>query len=158
MTELKDAILKRRFFRSKTAFIAQKGFIKWFCFRFTLTFEKHLFKYGPPKASFCLLVLSNKQFCRKIIHISGIWAGIIGVEGEPADHLTSTTDQLSILVHHPDFGNEDALWYKDMKARICQSGTLLYFWNAKTIEMFYEDTNQISLTIVQFSTMGTMKS
>ena len=56
---------------------------------------QYFFKNGPSPASFCIFLLIlvhfNVNFYRKIADYSGIRTRIVGVEGECADHLTSTT-------------------------------------------------------------------
>ena len=53
------------------------------------------FLSGPAPASFCLFsFFSHTNFTEKTVGIRGIQTRIIGVEGEHADHLTTTTAQL----------------------------------------------------------------
>ena len=54
----------------------------------------YFFKLGQPRPLFCLfLFFSNSNFTVKSIGFSGIRTRIISVEGEHADHLTTTTAQ-----------------------------------------------------------------
>ena len=47
---------------------------------------------GQPWPLFYLfLFFSNTNFTEKTVDVSGIQTRIIGLEGEPADHLTTTT-------------------------------------------------------------------
>ena len=49
-------------------------------------------KNGPNPASFCLFsFFSNTNFTEKTVVVSGIQTRIVGLEGEPVDHLTTTT-------------------------------------------------------------------
>ena len=50
-------------------------------------------KNGPTPASFCLFSFFSITILQKIVDLSGIWTRIVGVEGEHADHLTTTTDR-----------------------------------------------------------------
>ena len=49
------------------------------------------FLNGPTPASFCFFYLFKHKFYRKTIGFSGILLRFDGVEGEHADHLTTTT-------------------------------------------------------------------
>ena len=54
--------------------------------------NKNKQKEGPTPTSFCLFsFLFRQQFYRKILDFSGIWTWIVGVEGEHANHFTTTT-------------------------------------------------------------------
>ena len=56
------------------------------------TSDYFFLKNGPTPASFLFIfVLFNNNFYRKIVDLSGIRTRIVGVEGEHADHLTTTT-------------------------------------------------------------------
>ena len=46
---------------------------------------------GQPHLFLYIFVLFKQKFYRKIVDVSGIWTWIMGVEGEHADHLTTTT-------------------------------------------------------------------
>ena len=48
---------------------------------------------GQPRPLFVYFRSFQEQFYRKIVDLSGIWTRIVGVEGEHADHLTTTTAQ-----------------------------------------------------------------
>ena len=51
-------------------------------------------KSGPTPASFLFIfVLFKHNYSEKIVGFSGIQTRIVGVEGEHADHLTTTTAQ-----------------------------------------------------------------
>ena len=50
-------------------------------------------KMGQPRPLLFIFVLFNNNFMRKFIDLSGIRTRIVGVEGEHADHLTTTTAQ-----------------------------------------------------------------
>ena len=51
-------------------------------------------KNGPATASFCLFsFFSNTNFTEKTVGFSGIQTRIVGVEGDHAEHLTTTTAQ-----------------------------------------------------------------
>ena len=55
---------------------------------FQLSFKKN----GPTPASFLFIfVLFKHNLYRKTVGVSGIRTRIVGVEGEHADHLTTTT-------------------------------------------------------------------
>ena len=58
------------------------------------------FKKWANPASFCFFVLLKHKFYRKkTVVVSGIRTRIVGVEGEHADHLTTTTAQVSTKVN-----------------------------------------------------------
>ena len=57
-----------------------------------------IFKYGPSPAYFCLFSFFSNNLQNKTVDFSGIWSRIVGTEGEPADHLTTTTGLFLILV------------------------------------------------------------
>ena len=46
---------------------------------------------GQPRPLFVYFRAFQQQFYRKIVDLSGIRTRIVGVEGEHADHLTTTT-------------------------------------------------------------------
>ena len=46
---------------------------------------------GQPRPFFCLFSLFQKQILQKAVCFSGIRTRIVGIEGEHADHLTTTT-------------------------------------------------------------------
>ena len=48
---------------------------------------------GQPRPLFVYFRSFQKQFYRKIVDLSGIRTRIVRVEGEHADHLTTTTAQ-----------------------------------------------------------------
>ena len=50
-------------------------------------------KSGPTPAPFCLFSYISNTILQKNSRLSGIWTRIVGVEGEHADHLTTTTAQ-----------------------------------------------------------------
>ena len=52
---------------------------------------------GQPGAYLVYLRSFQQQFYRKIVYFSWIWTLIVKVEGEHADHLTHTTDQVGIV-------------------------------------------------------------
>ena len=55
-------------------------------------------KNGPTPASFCLfLFFSNTIFTEKTADISGIGTRIVRVEGEHADHLTTTMARQGVV-------------------------------------------------------------
>ena len=55
---------------------------------------------GQPRPLFCLfLIFSNTKFTEKTAGIRGIRTWIIGVEGEHADHLTTTTALNNDIFH-----------------------------------------------------------
>ena len=51
-------------------------------------------KMGQPQPLFVYFRSFQMQFYRKIVCFSRIRTQIVGVEGEPIDHLTTTTAQL----------------------------------------------------------------
>ena len=64
------------------------------------------FLNGPTPASFCFFYLFKHKFYRKTIGFSGILLRFDGVEGEHADHLTTTTAHwfhllLTNSIHYP---------------------------------------------------------
>ena len=64
------------------------------------TFEA-VFKSGPTPTSFCWFSLFlNAKFTEKTVGFSGIRTQIVAVEGEHADHLTTTTAQLPMKQLH----------------------------------------------------------
>ena len=57
------------------------------------------FQKGPNPASFCLFsFFSNKNFTEKTVGFSGIRTWIVGVERKHADHLTTNTAHLFIML------------------------------------------------------------
>ena len=61
--------------------------VKCFC-----AFYSIVFFIEPTSTSFCLSLLhSNTNFTVKTVGVSGIRTRIVGVEGEYANHLTTTT-------------------------------------------------------------------
>ena len=57
-----------------------------------ITDDRIIFLNGPTPATFCLfLFFSSTNFTEKTVCFSGIQTQIVGVEGEHADHLTTTT-------------------------------------------------------------------
>ena len=53
---------------------------------------------GQPRPLFVYFRAFQQQFYRKIVDLSGIRTWIVGVEGEHADHLTTTTAQKFIFM------------------------------------------------------------
>ena len=52
----------------------------------------------PTPASFCLFsFFSSTIFTENTAGVSGIWTRIVGIEGEPADQLTTTTAIVTLL-------------------------------------------------------------
>ena len=65
-------------------------------------------KYGPTQVSFCsFLFFSNTNFTGKTEDFSGIQTRIVGVEGEHADHLTTTTARPPLLLKMTNFYFEE---------------------------------------------------
>ena len=57
-----------------------------------------LFFNGPTTALFVYFRSFQTQIYRKTVGISGIQTRIVGVEGEHADHLTTTTAHIIIIL------------------------------------------------------------
>ena len=53
---------------------------------------------GQPRPLLVYFRSFQQQFYRKIVDLSGIRTRIVGVEGEHADHLTTTTAQVRALL------------------------------------------------------------
>ena len=59
-----------------------------------IVYLNYLFLNGPTPASFCLFLLfTNTKFTEETVGFSGIRTRIVRVEGEHADHFTTTTAQ-----------------------------------------------------------------
>ena len=54
-------------------------------------FSKHLLKKGQNLATCCFFSFFSKTKLQKNVTFTGVQTGIVGVEGEHADHLTATT-------------------------------------------------------------------
>ena len=57
------------------------------------------FRMGQPRPLLFICVLFKQKFNRKTVGVSGIRTWIIGVEGEKADHLTTTTAKSMIIAN-----------------------------------------------------------
>ena len=55
------------------------------------------FLWANPASFLFVFVLFKHKFYRKTVDVSGIGARIVGVEGEHADHLTTTTPEKKIV-------------------------------------------------------------
>ena len=55
----------------------------------------YFFLNGPTPASFCVFSFFSITILQKILDLSGIRKRIVGVEGEHADHMTTTTARRS---------------------------------------------------------------
>ena len=68
-------------------------------------FIPSMFKNGPTPASLLFIfVFIKHNLYRKTVGVSGIRTRIVGVEGEHADHLTTTTALIPSILHlyfHP---------------------------------------------------------
>ena len=70
--------------------------VKRFRARFLLGHSKSfVFQIGHPRPLFVIFVFSPKKYRIKTLYFNGIRTRIDGVEGEHADHLTTTTAQQS---------------------------------------------------------------
>ena len=90
-----------------SSFMNDRFLMKFFrrcesCFPFFLVFSfLSLFqKIGQPRPLFRLfLFFSDTNFTGKTVGVSGIQTRIVGVEGEHADHLTTTTFLIFIFIY-----------------------------------------------------------
>ena len=62
------------------------------------TSRTDLFEKKEVDASFCFFRSFRQRFYRKIVDFVRIWTWIVRVDGEHADHLTTTTAQFVKIV------------------------------------------------------------
>ena len=88
------------------------------------------FLSGPAPASFCLFsFFSHTNFIEKTVGIRGIQTRIIGVEGEHADHLTTTTAQALRVVVPVEMSSD--LLFSSAKVFFLTRATVANHFNCK---------------------------
>ena len=91
---------KTHFPSLQNIFHRHKTFAKtsWFAY---FGFMKYCKKARPTPAPFCLFSFFSKTILtERTVRFIGIWSRIVGVEGEYADHLTTTTALQGIPCFH----------------------------------------------------------
>ena len=64
-----------------------------------LVCQIYIFELVITSLFLLIIVLFKHKFNRKIVGFMGIWTFIVGLEGEHADHMTTTTAHGRYIIH-----------------------------------------------------------